>query len=56
MCYVCHQTTCPPTCPNAEEPNSIGECEYCGFSIRLTEDDEFIEVDGKCTIWIAYQT
>lgn len=47
MCYVCHQSTCSPTCPNAEEPKSVGECEYCGFSIRLTEDDEFIEVDGK---------
>lgn len=44
MCEYCHQSICPPGCPNADEPKAVYRCSYCGESI--TVDEWYAEIDG----------
>ena len=44
MCSICHQTFCPPSCPNAVEV-LIGICETCRNNIR--EGDEHYVDEGN---------
>ena len=45
MCAVCGFFTCHPSCPNAPEPKSFGECEECRDEIY--DGEEMVEIEGK---------
>lgn len=44
MCEYCHQSICPPGCPNADEPKVVYHCPHCGESITVGE--RYAEIDG----------
>ena len=44
MCEFCHQSICPPRCPNADEPKVVYRCSHCGESI--TAGERYAEIDG----------
>ena len=44
MCEYCHQSICPPGCPNADEPKVVYHCSHCGESI--TAGERYAEIDG----------
>lgn len=45
MCSICRSYPCLSGCPNAPDPPSIGDCEYCREPIFV--GDEYAEIDGE---------
>lgn len=41
MCQYCHQSKCPPRCPNFVPPRTTHYCSVCGEGIY--EGEEYIE-------------
>ena len=41
MCQYCHQSICPPRCPNFVSPRANLYCSVCGEGIY--EGEEYIE-------------
>ena len=44
MCSICLKSPCDSRCPNADEPQAVHKCEYCGDGIVAGE--EYIEYGG----------
>lgn len=45
MCDICHKSPCDSRCPNAPDPATIYECEYCKQPI--VTGDYYYNHDGK---------
>ena len=37
MCYECRRNPCHPSCPNADEPPVIANCDVCHTDLREGE-------------------
>ena len=44
MCAICNKYKCPPSCPNADEPEIVGVCDICKEEIHAGE--EMVDIDG----------
>ena len=48
MCSECWQHPCHPSCPNADEPRAIYECDLCGYPIYEGDEMWVIQGDRYC--------